>query len=329
MKSAMTLSRRYALMGAAALPLAAPSRSGHAENWTPSRPLRVVIPFTAGGTTDVLVRQVQEPMSKELGQTVLVDNRPGASTIIGTQEVAHAPPDGHTMLLVANSFAANISLRSNLPYNSLKDFVPIVRAAAVTNVLLTHSDIANNFQDFVVAAHRSKTGLSYGSYGIGTTNHLAGEQLCQLAQFTATHVPYNGASQPILDLISKRIDFLLVNAPDALARRTDNRIRMLAVSSESRMAQLPEVPTLAEVDYPNLVADSWFAIVARREVPLAARERLEAVWKSTLGIPDVRSSLEDRGFSGLGMSSSFCIKQIQYYAEIYAEIIRRANVHVE
>jgi tripartite-type tricarboxylate transporter receptor subunit TctC len=329
LKNPMILSRRSALMGVTSLPLIARSRSSSAANWTPARPLRVVIPFTAGGTTDVLVRQVQETLSKELGQSVLVDNRPGASTIIGTQEVAHAPADGLTMLLVANSFAANISLRPNLPYDSLKDFVPIVRAAAVTNVLLTHSDLADNFQDFIAAARRSTGGLSYGSYGIGTTNHLAGEQLCQLAQFNATHVPYNGASQPILDLSAKRIDFLLVNAPDALARRTDARIRMLAVSSEDRMPQLSDVPTFREAGYPAIVADSWFGILARSDVPLVARERLETVWKSALGLPDTRTSLEDRGFSGLGMSSSFCAEQIRHYAQVYAEIIRHGNIRVE
>jgi tripartite-type tricarboxylate transporter receptor subunit TctC len=319
--------RRSLLLGAAAWAL--PLSVSRAEGWTPSRPLRVIIPFTAGGSTDVLVRAVQEPISQDLGQTLVVDNRPGASTIIGTQEVAHAVADGHTMLLVANSFAANISLRSSLPYDSLRDFTPLVRAAAVTNVLLTHSGIADNFADFLSAARKSKAGLSYGSYGIGTTNHLAGEQLCQLAGFTATHVPYNGASRPILDLTAGRIDFLLVNMPDALARRGDNNVQLLAVSSKERATQLPKLPTLSEAGFPDLVADSWFAIVVRSDVPLPARMRLEGAWRAGLTRPEVQKGLEERGFSGLALAASYCAAEIRRYAEVYAGIIKRGNIQVD
>jgi tripartite-type tricarboxylate transporter receptor subunit TctC len=180
-----------------------------------------------------------------------------------------------------------------------------------------------------LASGRSKTGLSYGSYGIGTTNHLAGEQLCQLGQFTATHVPYNGATRPILDLLAGRIDFLLVNMPDALARRSDTGLRFLAVSSTERMAQLPEVPTFAEAGFPGLVADSWFGILVRSDVPLPTRQRLEAVWVEVLNRPDAKPSLEDKGFSGLGLSSTACREQIERYAKVYAEIIQRGNIRAE
>ena len=194
-------------------PLAAPAL---AQAWSPSQPIRIIIPFTAGGAMDPVVRLAQAALQADMGQPVVMDYRPGGATIVGTQELTRAAPDGHTLLMIANSFAANITLRPSAPYNALFDFAPICMATVAAHVLVIHPAVAPDFAAFLVAGRRPGAGFSFGSYGIGTSNHLGGEQFARAAGLNATHIPYSGNAQANNDLVGNRTQFMFATKPDVL-----------------------------------------------------------------------------------------------------------------
>ncbi len=319
----MRMRRRHAL----ALPaLALPA---YAQGWAPSQTMRVVIPFTPGGTMDPVARIVQQHLSQALGQNLVIEHRPGAATVLATQEIQRAPADGHAMLMIANSFAANITLRPTTPYDGLRDFAPIVLATVVPHVLVAHPAVAADFQGFLAAGRRAGQGLAFGSYGVGTSNHLGGEQFARLAQLNATHVPYNGAPQAYTDLLGNRIQWMFANLPDVIQPVSLGQWRALGVSAEQRLPQLPQVPTMAELGFPLVLSDSWFGIIVRSETPQPARARLEAAWIAALNRPEVRGRLEEQGFTVLARGAEGFGADIRRYAQTYAQVIRDANIRVE
>lgn len=318
------LSRR-----AAGLALLATPALAQAQSWAPSQPVRVIIPFTPGGTMDTVVRPVQQILQQELGQPVIMEHRPGAATVIGTQEVMRAPADGHTMIMIANSFAANITLRPSMPYNSLRDFAPLAMATVVPHVLVVHPSVARDFPAFIAAGKRPGANLAFGSYGIGTSNHLGGEQFRELTGISATHVPYNGAPQAYTDLIGGRLQFMFANLPDVIQPAQAGQMRPIAISAERRVKELPEVPTMAELGFPLVLSDSWFGLITRADVPAPARARLEAAWLSALTRPEVKGRLEELGFTVLAKTGAEFGTEIRRYADTYAQVIRANNIRVE
>ena len=318
---------RYSRRTAGFLLLAAPAIAQPA--WAPSQPLRVIIPFTPGGTMDTVVRPVQQILQQDLGQPVLMEHRPGAATVIGTQEVARAPPDGHTMIMIANSFAANITLRPSMPYQPMRDFVPLVMATVVPHVLVVHPSVARDFAGFIAAGRRPGANLAFGSYGIGTSNHLGGEQFRELTGIGGTHVPYNGAPQAYTDLIGGRLQFMFANLPDVIQPAQAGQMRPIAISAERRVRELPDVPTMAELGFPLVLSDSWFGLITRADVPAHIRARLEAAWIAALNRPEVRGRLEDLGFTVLAKPGRDFSIEIRRYTETYAQVIRTNNIRVE
>jgi tripartite-type tricarboxylate transporter receptor subunit TctC len=321
---AMRLPRR----AAALLPLAPLARPALAQSWSPSQPVRVIIPFPPGGTMDPVVRLAQNHLQQELGQPVVIDHRPGGATVVGTVELQRAPADGHTMLMIANSFAANVTLRPNTPYNALRDFAPIMMATVVPHVLAVHPAVARDFPAFLEAGRRPGAGLSFGSYGIGTSNHLGGEQFRELARLNAVHVPYTGSAQANTDLIGGRIQFMFANLPDMIQPAQLGQIAPVAISNETRVRELPQTPTMTEVGFPLVLSDSWFGLITRAEVPAPARARLEAAWAAALARPEVRGRLEEQGFTVLARPSAAFGAEIRRYAETYAQVIRANNITV-
>ncbi|MGG5823127.1 Bug family tripartite tricarboxylate transporter substrate binding protein [Falsiroseomonas sp. HW251] len=312
---------------AAAL-LATPTLA-RAQNWAPTQPVRVIIPFPPGGTMDPVVRIVQEIMTRELGQPIVVDHKPGGATVVGTTEAFRAPADGHTTIMVANSFAANVTLRPTTPYSGLRDFAPVVMATVVPHVLAVHPSVARDFNGFLEAGRRPGAGLSFGSYGIGTSNHLGGEQLRETARLNATHVPYLNPAQAHNDLIGGRLQFMLANLPDMIQPAQIGQVRPVAISAPARVRELPDTPTMAELGFPVVLSDSWFGLVARSNVPAPARARLEAAWVAALNRPEVRGRLEEMGFTVLAYGSDRFGQEIARYTETYAEVIRANNIRVE
>ena len=297
--------------------------------WAPSQTMRVIIPFTPGGTMDPVVNIVRLALQQELGQPVVLDHRPGGATVVGTQELLRAPADGHSLIMIANSFAANVTLRPSMPYNPLRDFAPIMMATVVPHVLTIHPSVARDFVGFLEVARRPGAGVSFGSYGIGTSNHLGGEQFARLAGLNATHVPYNGPSQAGTDLMGNRIQFMFANLPDMIQPVQAGQLRAIAVSAEARLPQMPDVPTMAELGFPLVLSDSWFGLIARADVPAPARARLEAAWVAALTRPEVKARLEETGFTILAHGSERFGAEIKRYTETYAQVIRAANIRVE
>jgi tripartite-type tricarboxylate transporter receptor subunit TctC len=308
--------------------LAAPAFVRAQGTWNPTQPVRVIVPFTAGGTMDPVIRIAQQALQADLGQPVVLEHRPGGATVIGTSEAQRAAPDGHTMIMVANSFAANVTLRPNTPYNALRDFAPITMATVVPHVLAIHPSVARDFPTFLEAGRRAGAGLSFGSYGIGTSNHLGGEQFARLARLNATHVPYSGAAQANTDLIGNRIQFMFANLPDMIQPVQVGQVRAVAISNERRVRELPDAPTMAELGFPLVLSDSWFGLVIRADTPANIRARHEAAWIAALNRPEVRGRLEEQGFTVLARPAEAFGQEIRRYAETYAGVIRDANITV-
>jgi tripartite-type tricarboxylate transporter receptor subunit TctC len=324
----MPIARR-AFAALLAAPAVAPSSPWAQPAWNPTQPVRVIIPFTPGGTMDPVVRIVQAILAQDLGVPVVIEHRPGGATVVGTQELTRAPPDGHTLLMIANSFAANVTLRPSTPYNALRDFAPITMATVVPHVLAIHPSVARDFPSFLEAGRRPGQGLAFGSYGIGTSNHLGGEQFRELARLNATHVPYNGAPQANTDLLGNRLQFMFANLPDMIQPVQGGQLRAVAISAEARVRELPDVPTVAEHGFPLVLSDSWFGLISRADVPAAARARLETAWIAALNRPEVKSRLEETGFTVLAKPAAAFGADIRRYADIYAGVIRANNIRVE
>ena len=253
----MFVTRRAALALPAMLPAASRAQVGA---WNPTGTVRVVVPQPPGASMDLVARQLAQALQADLGQPVAVENRTGAGTLVGTEAVARAAPDGHTVLVAANSFVINAALRPNLSYDPLRDFAPIALLTVVPHVLVAHPRLPADFAGVLEAARRPGAGLSFGSYGTGTSNHIGAEQLKLLAGLNTTQVPYRGA-QAEVDLLAGRIDFMLANLPNVLQPVAAGQLKALAVAAPRRSPGLPEVPTLAELGFPVL-SDSWFGVVA-------------------------------------------------------------------
>ena len=320
-----TLTRRAAGL----LLLATPALARAQPGWAPSQPIRVITPFTPGGTMDPVVRIVQGLLQESLGQPVVIEHKPGGATVIGTQEVARAAPDGHTMIMIANSFAANVTLRPSMPYKPLSDFAPLAMATVVPHVLAIHPSVARDFAGFLEAGRKPGAGMAFGSYGIGTSNHLGGEQFRELARLNATHVPYSGAAQANTDLLGNRLQFMFANLPDMIQPVQTGALRAIAISAEARVPSLPDVPTMAELGFPLVLSDSWFGLICRAEVPAPARARLEAAWIEALGRPEVKARLEEMGFTVLARPGAQFGAEIRRYTEVYAQVIKANGIKVE
>ncbi len=328
----MRMTRRAAVTLSAsplATPWMLPSGVLAQPAWSPSQPVRVIIPFTPGGTMDPVVRVVQEALQRDLGQPVVLEHRPGAATVVGTQEVTRAPADGHTLVMIANSFAANVTLRPSMPYQPLEDFAPIAQATVVPHVLAVHPSISGDFAGFLAAARAPGADFSFGSYGIGTSNHLGGEQFVRGVGFRATHVPYTGGPQAMTDLMGNRIQFMFANLPDMIQPVQVGQLHAVAISAEARVKELPGVPTMKELGFPLVLSDNWFGLICRSNVPAAARTRLEAARIAALTRPEVKARLEETGFTVLARPAAAFGAEIRRYTEVYAEVIRSAGIKVE
>jgi tripartite-type tricarboxylate transporter receptor subunit TctC len=255
----------------------------------PEKPVRVVVAFTAGGTTDILARAVTHQLSTSLKQPFVIDNKPGAGGNIGTEAVVRAAPDGYT--LIVNSvgpIAVNQTLYRNLPYDPLKDLVPIVQLADVPNVLVVHPSVpASNFEEFLAYAKANPGKLNYGSTGVGTSSHLSSFMLSQRLGADAVHVPYKGANA-LNDLMAGRLQFMFATIPSVIQHIRAGKLKALAVSSLKPSRSLPGVPTVAEKGFPGFSAGSWFGFFAPKGTPQSVIALLNK------SVNDILPSLEDQ-----------------------------------
>ncbi len=293
----MTLIRRTFLATAAGA-LAFAAASSFAQDAYPNKPIRIVVPFTAGGIVDSIARTIGEKLSTKYGQPVIVENKAGAGGAIGTDFVATSAPDGYTLLLVSPGHAVAPSLQKGVSWHPVRDFKSIAGIGVVPNVIDVHPDLpAKSMPEFVELAKKSSTPLTYATAGIGTSNHLSGELLAQEAGIKLTHVPYKGQPDALNDLLAGRVNMMPLTAALAMQYVKAGKLRALAVTTGKRAGAAPELPTVAEAaKLPNYEVGTWFGLVAPAKVPDTVMRKLSADVAEILAMPDVKTKLE-----GIGM----------------------------
>jgi tripartite-type tricarboxylate transporter receptor subunit TctC len=263
----------------------------------PDRPIKMIVPFSAGSSSDTIARIVAAKMGERLGQQIVVENRVGGSTIIGTDSVAKSAPDGYTLELAnTTTHAASAALNATLPFDPVRDFAPIAMIGVSPFVLIGATQVtATTLKDFVALAKAKPGSLSYASAGTGTLAHLAGELFKSKAGIEVTHVPYRGSAQSMIDLMQGRIDLSVSTIPPTLQHIREGKLRAFATMSEKRNASLPEVPTVAEAGVPGCEAALWTAVVVPAGVPADIIKRLNAAVVAAVATPDIQQALTIQG----------------------------------
>ena len=275
--------------------------AGHAqaaEPAYPSRPLRMIVPFPPGGGTDILGRTVAQALGDSLGQSVLIDNRPGANTIIGAELTARATPDGYTLLLApVTTLAINPGAYAKLPYDAVKDFAPVARLASNYQVISARLDFpARNLAELVKLAKDKPGTITYGSTGNGAPTHFGGVLLEMMAGIKMVHVPYKGNSQVLADLVGGQVDLHWVGPASVQGLVKAGKVKLLAATSDKRLWNFPDLPTVSEGGYAGYTSGAWYAVVTRAGTPRPVVERLNREINTLLAKADVKVSLEKDGF---------------------------------
>ena len=282
---------------------AGPARSADPVADYPNKPIRIVVPFAAGGPSDIMARALAQKMTQEWGQPVLVDNRTGASGIIGADAVAKSAPDGYTLLLSQVGDTISVSLYSKLPYNFERDFAPITLAGLTPFILVAHPSVAaKDLRDLIAAARARPGTLTFGSSGAGTASHLAGELLKSTAQIDITLVPYKGQAPATADLLGGQISMMFNNPITSLAHVKTGKLRALAVSTARRFSQLPDVPTVAESGLPGFDVGFWLGALGPTGTPRPIIDKLNAAMLKALRDPEVMTRLAGLGVEIIGSS---------------------------
>lgn len=318
------------LQGAALFVVAVAASWASAQTY-PSRPIRLVVPFPAGGTTDILAREVGQRLTLSFGQSVVIDNRPGAGGNIGSDLVAKSAPDGYTLLMgTVGTHAINPSLYARMPYDNVKDFAPVILVASVPNVLeVTPSLPVNSVRELIKLAKEKPGQINFASSGSGTSIHLSGELFKTMAGVDMTHIPYKGSAPAITDLIGGQVQVMFDNLPSSLPQIKAGKLRALAVTSVQRAPALPDVPTIAESGLPGFEATSWFGVLAPAGTPPAIIARLNADLGQWLQSPDAREKLLAQGALAAGGSPEAFAAHIRAETEKWARVVKASGAKVD
>jgi tripartite-type tricarboxylate transporter receptor subunit TctC len=261
--------------------------------WAPSHPIRLVVPYPPGGVIDLLGRLLAEALPPRLGQPLVVENLPGAGSVIGAQAIQRAAPDGHSLLLTTSTtFAVAPTLYRRPPFDPVRDFTAIALLAATTFVLVVRTEGPASLAAFIAGSKAAQGRISYGTSGAGTPHHIGFELLKQIAGFEATHIPYRGTAAALVDLLAGRLDVMIADIPPAVEHIRAGTLRPLAVTNRERLAALPEVPTLIEQGLPGCEAPGWVGVAAPAGVPVAAARALSAAVVQTMAQPAWRVRVE-------------------------------------
>jgi tripartite-type tricarboxylate transporter receptor subunit TctC len=296
----------------------------------PARPVRLVVPFPPGGGSDVIARTDGAELGQRLNQAFVIDNRPGAGGILGTDIVAKAAADGHTLLLASGSHSINAALRDKLPYDAISSFSPISRLALIPNVLVVHPSVpAKSVQEFIALASRRPGQMNYASAGSGSTLHLAMELLKAIAGIDLKHVPYKGASPAEIDLVAGRVQAMFGTIPATVPQIRTGKLRALAVSSARRTPLMPGLPTVAESGVAGFAVDSWYALMGPRGVPASVVESLNRQVQDVLRAPAVRERFAVTGADAIGSSPKELLQFVSAEIAKWNDIGRRAGIRLD
>lgn len=320
--------RRLLQAAGAATALAALPAALHAQAW-PTRPLRVVVPFPPGGTTDFVTRLVCTEVAKALGQPIVVENKPGAGTVIGVDSVAKSPPDGTSFVTVANSFAANVTLVKKLPYDPLKDLRPVALMGMSEHVLATHPGSGiRTLADLRAAVRKGAAALSYASFGNGTSAHLSGAALAQQMGLDLVHVPYKGQSPALTDLLGGQVTLMFGNWPEFRSHVQSGKLVAIGMATAKRSAYAPDIPTLTEQGV-AIVSNSWNGLLAPGGTPDAVVQRMNAEVNRALASPPVVEAFQKGGIASLSGTPEQFAAFIRAEIEHYAAVIRKAGITLD
>jgi len=291
--------RRFLTLTAAALAAPALPRLGRAAGWPTDKQIRALVPFSAGSTIDILGRVVLDPVSRQLGQTIVIENRGGAGGSIGSAAVAKAEPDGYTLLIHAAAHSAAPAAYPNISYNPAKDFAGVAMFGVVPNVFaVAPSSGIKTLQELAAKAKASGT-MTFSSAGVGSATHWAAERFRLAAGFKATHVPFRGGPEALTEVMTGRVDFCAIGIPSTLPLIKDGRLRPLAVSTPKRSAALPDVPTALEAGFKDSDYTFWNGILVPAKTPRAIVDRLHAETMKALALPEVKAKLTPQGVEPL------------------------------
>lgn len=314
-----------AAMAALAVPLHAVAQASY-----PSSPIHIIVPFTPGGSTDILARALGQALNRAWKQPVVIDNRPGAGGSIGAEAAAKAAPDGYTLLMGhIGTLAVNPTLYTNLRYDPIKDFAPVALVAMVPNVLVVNPQLpVRNVQELIALAKAKPGALTYSSGGVGSAANLAMEYFKLRTGTDITHIPYKGTGPAVTDIIGGQISLSMTGLPPVLGHIRGQKLRALATAGRDRLPQLPDVPTIAEAGVPGFEATQWYGIVAPAKTPSAIVERLAAQIRSSLAEPEMKKHLEAEGAQPATMAPDAFGKFIRSEIDRWGKVIREAHIQI-
>ena len=314
---------RYVLAawaGALALPVAA-------QTAYPAKPVRIIVPYAAGGGTDITARAVAEKLTEAYKRQFIVDNRAGAATNIGSEAVAKATPDGYTLLMGGAANAINMSLFRKLPYDTLRDFEPIALCVQGANVLAVHPSLpAKNLKEVIGLAKAQPGKLNFASSGLGSSNQMAGELMKMMAGINIVHVPYKGNAPALTDLIGGHVEMIFNGVPSVLPHLQSGRVRGIAIGSLKRFSALPNLPTFDESGLKGYEATTWFGLLAPAKTPKEIVSRLNADVDKALKSADLKERFVNEGIEPMGGSPEVFAKFIRSEIDKYAKVIKATNV---
>ena len=309
--------------------------AGGAAGWParaelPDKTLRIIVPFAPGGGTDLIARLVAETMSKDLGRSVIVENKPGAGTIIGTDYVAKSTADGSTLVMATFAHAVNPALHAKLPFDTDKDFAPVALVGTSPNVLVVRPDRPwKTVRELIDAAKAQPGSLTYGSFGNGTSAHLAGALFANLAKVELLHVPYKGSAPAITDLLGGQIDMMFTTVASVAQHLTSGKLRALAVTSAKRSPSWPELPTIAEAGVPGYMAESWYGLYAPAGTPQATIAQLNSAVSQAVKSEGFRTRVEGEGLVPAAGAPAQLADYVRAEQQRWRKVVADARIKVE
>lgn len=305
--------------------------AGSASAAWPDKVIRIVVPFAAGGSTDLIARKVAEGLGQRLSANVIVENRPGAGGTVGTEYVARQPADGYTILMGSVSTHGSAPcVYSKLPYDAIKDFTPLTVVATIPNVMSVNQSVpANTLQEFVALLKKDPEKYSFASNGQGTSNHLAAELFKTTAGVSMVHVPYRGSGPALIDLVGGQINMMMDVVMTSYPYIKDGKLKALAVTSPQRSTMLPDVPTVAESGYPGYEAMVWFGMLAPANLPEALRQKLTDGLVQTLHAPAMKTYLEQQGAQVSDVAGPAFGTMIKDEISKWCQVVKKADIRLD
>jgi len=314
----------------AALILMALAGYASAQQAYPDRPVRIIVPYAPGSSLDVLGRLVGQKLSGILGQPVIVDNRPGGNTVIGSEALVKSPPDGYTLLLVVNTHAIIPNLLPALPYDAIRDFAPVATVTSTELVLVLHPSVpANSLQEFIALAKARPGQLNYASAGSGSTTHLAAEMFNMMAGVRMQHIPYKGAGPALTDLVGGQVQLFFTAPIVTIPYIKTGKLKVIAISGETRLPSLPQVPTFSEAGLPGFDVKVWYGVLAPAGTSKAIIERLSSGLAKVMAMTDFKESLVSQGMEPFVSTPEQFGALIRADVAKYAKVIKSAGIKME